>query len=213
MAPSGTEDSDGSEEERPEPGTIDILQRMADGDVQAINALYERYEARILAAVTSKAGAHLRARVEPVDLKQEVVRRSLARIRDFRPEDLAKLRWWFQRLAEEVVADEARRWAAGKRGAHGEVSMNDDRGLLDPTGSDPTPSKIVGKDEFMQKVGLCLAEMPEHYREILDMRVNRQLPFRRIAEQLGISEENAQMRESRAIAKLRECMRRRGETF
>lgn len=190
--------------------TLDILERMAAGDPQAIDALYRRYEGRILADISRKAGPAVLARIEKEDLRQEVVARSLKRVREYKPADLARLRWWFQKLAEDIIVEEARKWKAGKRSAHGEVSMHNDERPVEVRGADPTPSRVLSREETNAIIARCIAELPEQDRQMIDLRVRQGLPFKVIGEMLGIAEEAASMRESRARQRLKKLLAEEG---
>lgn len=192
--------------------TVRRLAALSRGEIDAADRLYQHVEARILRAVTAKMGPHLMARIDPQDLKQEVLRRSLARVREFGPDQRNQLWAWFHRLAEEVVIDEARRWDARKRDARREVRLDQDSGCREIIRRGGTVWRKVSRKESSAKIEEAMQQLPPKDREVLEIQIQSRVRMsgEELARALGCTPQAASMRASRAAARLRELLCARG---
>ncbi len=189
------------------PNTHDILARIQAGDRNAINELYARYEARILAWVRAEMGSQLAASVQAEDLKQEVMLRSLGQVE--RIIDVPHLRWLFARLAKQVAIDAARKRGTDKRNPEKEVAI-DIEGGIEPEQRGTRPSVPAQQAELMLVYADCLHAMSEDHRKVLYLRHQAGMAYKDVAMELERSEEAAVMLLGRAEVKLKECLRKKG---
>lgn len=192
--------------------TVRRLDALARGELAAADLLYRHVEKRILAAVTAEMGRELMARISPEDLKQEVLRRSLPRIREFGPHQRNELWAWFHTLAKAVVIDEARKIHARKRAVQREVRMNQGEVQIDVAAGGTTVSRRATRSELSAKIEAAILRLSPDDREVLDMQFRRRIRMTAndIARELGCTPEAASMRASRAAARLREILREQG---
>ena len=194
--------------DEPEPhNTRDILARIQAGDRNAINELYARYEARILAWVRAEMGSQLAASVQAEDLRQEVMLRSLGQVE--RITDVPHLRWLFARLAKQVAIDAARKRGTDKRNPEKEVAI-DIEGGIEPEQRGTRPSVPAQQAELMLVYADCLHAMSEDHRKVLYLRHQAGMAYKDVAMELERSEEAAVMLLGRAEVKLKECLRKKG---
>lgn len=187
--------------------TNDILGRARQGDRDALNSLYLRYEARILAWVRSQMGPLLGRSLQDSDLMQEVMRRSLSQIAVVK--DAAHLRRLFMLLAEQVAIDEHRRLTADKRDKGREADLDGDA-RFDPPARDTRPSQKVQQKEYEGIYAECLHRLSESHRRVLQLRHLAGLSFRDIGAEMGRSEGAAAMLLGRAEKELRALLVARG---
>ena len=70
---------------------------------------------------------------------------------------------------------------------------------------DETDGPVIGK-ETLKKLDSALAALPEKMRELLEMRVFREMPYREICRETGMSEVNVRVHVSKARKLLRNYM-------
>lgn len=185
--------------------TYHILGRMEQGDRRALDDLFRHFGEFVLGVLYAKMGAALRAKTTPEDLRQEVFRRALPKVSEFRAGEQQRLRGFLVLLCEEVVTDESRRWHARKRSDHGEVAMDAGERPMDLAGTDTTPSVIARKHEFRQRLDRCMAALSPRHRRVLELRIGRKMPLKNVAIEMNISEDAVSELERRAREKLKQC--------
>ena len=195
------------EDEPDQPDTQSLLDRVRAGDPEALNLLYARYGKRILAYVCSELGGHEIRGISAEDLKQQVMLRSLDKVKDIK--SVPHLRWLFSRLAKQVVIDEWRKETADKRDRRKKVYLDDEDGP-DPVAIDARPSGRVQEAEVHRIYLDCLQTLSEDHRRVLQLRHLIALPFKDVAAEMQRSEEAAAMLLGRAEKQLRDCMRGKG---
>jgi RNA polymerase sigma-70 factor (ECF subfamily) len=73
-------------------------------------------------------------------------------------------------------------------------------------GSATSPSAAAHKADTAAALDTALAQLPDHHRAAVQLRVWNRLSFRKVGERLGISEDAARMLYGRAIVRLRDIM-------
>ena len=122
------------------------------------------------------------------DLAQQVFADAAAALPDFGPNAPSPLAWLYT-VAHRRFVDEARRRA--------HVELED------------TPAPDYG-DELRGVIVTAFGRLPDEQRTVLAMKLLRGARFKEIAAMLGISEGATNMRFLRALAALREELRREG---
>jgi RNA polymerase sigma factor (sigma-70 family) len=189
-----------------------IFDRHHAGDIRARDDFFIRYSAKLLPIVKSEMSDRLQGWIEPPDLVQEVLQRAY---REFDPFELGNpehVMARFRILVKQVVIDHARRMDARKRNPRGEVHIDAAERQIQLDGSDPTPSRVVARNEFKEKLVRCLAKISAEHRRVLEMRVQRRMTLEQVAAEFGRSVDAVGMLENRAKAALRACMEADGAT-
>jgi len=69
-----------------------------------------------------------------------------------------------------------------------------------------TPSLKVSRQEMENQLVEAMAQLPEHYRDVLRLRHSESLPFQEIADRLGRTVDSVQKIWVRALAQLRDLV-------
>ncbi len=197
-----------------ETSTEILIQRVGDGDLAALEALYDRYQTRVLAAVRIRLGAKLRQKVESWDIVQNVMMAALRKVESFDFRSEGAFLKYLNKLVENRIRDEADRWQAQKRDLNREVGLNVPRSpessiLLDiQAGSGvPTPSKIAAFHEDLEQLELAMDRLPEESRELLVAVKIEGRSLGELAEESDKSTDAVRMQVNRAMARLTESFR------
>jgi len=109
-----------------------------------------------------------------------------------------KLQAWLHRIVDNVCADIGSRRQRDAR-------LADHYGLYAETASPPADEDLRD-DHAVQTVRAAVAALPDTYREALVLRDVMDMEYADVAEQIGITEQNARARVSRARAALRKLV-------
>lgn len=176
-----------------EPALIQAAQR----DLAAFGPLYARYVDRIYTYLRTRTG---RARAEDAaDLTQQVFLRALDALPRYHVRAGISIAAWLFRIARNAATDWQRRegrtvgWEAVPEEQH-------------PAAPETADGELLRQDEIAQ-VHRLLATLDETTREAIVLRFSAQLTLGEIGAVLGISEEAARKRISRALHALKERYR------
>ncbi|MEO6595514.1 MAG: sigma-70 family RNA polymerase sigma factor [Planctomycetota bacterium] len=168
--------------------TYELLARYRTGDAAALQVLAERYYPRVEAIVRARLGAALLSRETVADVVQDVFVRIVESAHRF--EQRGNARWidYVARMAQNEIANHARRESAQKRGgalARLLRSQGDSISLLDVADDATSVGSKVARAEQHAILLLCLGELAEPYREVILLRDYAGGDWRTVAEQMG----------------------------
>ena len=196
--------------------TATLLLHIQQGDDQAIDRLYRRYQDRVLTAVRYRLGRKLRQKIESADVVQEVLLGALKKVESFEFRTEGAFLHYLNRLVENRIRDEARHWDAGKREIGKEhplvAKRSDADGNLLTLEDDhcPTPSSIVSAKEDYARLELAMDQLgtlnPE-YRELIVAAKLEGMTYAEIAAELGKSRDAVRMQLNRAMMELTKFFR------
>lgn len=170
------------------------LIQAAQRDPAAFGPLYARYVDRIYTYLCMRTG---RARADDAaDLTQQVFVRALDALPRYRPRDGGSLAAWLFRIARNAATDWQRREG---RSVPWETVPEE----LHPLAPDTADEAALRHDEIAQ-VRRLLATLDDATREALILRFSAQLTLAEIGAVLGIGEEAARKRITRALRALKE---------
>ncbi|MEE8171009.1 MAG: RNA polymerase sigma factor [Phycisphaerae bacterium] len=195
-----------------------LLIQAVKGDEDAIRRLLVMYHPRLRARLVRQMDDTLRSRLEPEDILQQVYLEAFRAIGAFRylgPNSF--LRWLFTILDRKLI-DEHRALHADRRDVRREVraarpshNMTTYVDLLQRLKSNTsTASQLVRKDEAIGVMTACMASLPDHYRQVIQMRFIDGLPVAEVADRLGRSIGSIHMICHRALLQLREQVEKFG---
>jgi RNA polymerase sigma-70 factor (ECF subfamily) len=187
------------------------------GDQLALAKLLAAYHPVLAARVATRLDPSVRARLSPEDVLQEVylqVFRQVARFEQRGPQSF--LNWVLTILDHKLVdvhrsahceqRDVAREWPL-----QASARTNSYWSLLDQVYRDSTtPSRIVRQDEAVAALMASVAQLPEAYRCVIELRFLEGLPVAQVAHRLGKSEDAVVALTQRALKALREALDARG---
>lgn len=189
-----------------EVATIELVKRVRRGDALAREALFARYQGRVLAIVRVRLSARMRTRLESQDVLQDVLLEALRDLERFEMRDESSLIRWLAVLVEHRIGAHARAQLAVRR--DGNVRALDS-GDAERLGADaPAPSQVLSAEESRQRVQEALAHLPEPQRELVLLRDYAGVAWQEIADELGLdSADAARMLHARALVRLASVLR------
>ncbi|MDP6443731.1 MAG: sigma-70 family RNA polymerase sigma factor [Pirellulaceae bacterium] len=192
-----------------------LVERVQAGDVDSFSEYMSVVQRPLLAFTHRRMSDSLRARIEAEDVVQEALAEA---VRTFGDVDLREREpfHWLCQLCERRTVDAHRRYfAAQKRSASRETSLeshSDDSGgwsdLL--AASITTPSAVFSRNAREAKLADSLASLPDDQQEGLRLRYVENLPTKQIAERLGKTDAAVRVMLTRSLKKLQKMLSRDG---
>ena len=191
--------------------TATLLLHIQQGDTQAIDQLYRRYQDRVLTAVRYRLGRKLRQKVESADIVQNVLMDALKKVESFDFRTEGAFLHYLNRLVENRIRDEARHWDAGKREMGKEQHLGGQRSSTEKNPLDlqdrglPTPSSIVGAREDYAQLEVAMDRLGAINSEQRDLIVAVKiegLSYGEIGEESGKSRDAVRMQLNRGLTEL-----------
>jgi len=171
---------------------IELLPRLAAGDLDAFDTLMRRYQ-RLVYTV---AYGFVRHRESALDVTQNVFLKAFRHRETLR--DDSNLKAWLTR----ITYHESLNWRRSDR-RHRDGRRDLDQLAVEPTAGSATDEEVLGRERHAI-LDRALLELHPRYRLALTLRYRRGEPIRSIAECLSCSEGAAKTLLSRALAQLRE---------
>jgi len=191
----------------PELPDAELVRRAQGGELDAFEALTNRYEQRVY----SLALRMLRHEQDAEDVTQQALLSALENLRGFRGE--ASFATWLLRIATHAALKLIR-----KRKGLDTVSLEEATEPGDDYDSIPhpeyiadwrqSPERLVHKNEIRRLLDQALAKLDEKHRLVFLLRDVEGLSVKETAEALGLSEANTKVRLLRARLQLREELTR-----
>jgi len=192
------------EDRIPDPTDEDLALLAQGGDEAAFQALFERHAPALERRVRRRLPPLLRRKVDEADVVQMTylaVHRGLAR---FEPRGPGSFRAWLDQVFEFQVLYVVRQFAgAAKRGLDREETGSFHQRAPAAHGREPSPSSVAVGRELREQVDAALAELPEHYREVIRL-VQEGLTLAEVGERLGRTTAATAKLYGRALTKLAE---------
>jgi RNA polymerase sigma-70 factor, ECF subfamily len=191
--------------------TEDLMRRAHAGERSAVNALFASHRARLRRMVALRMDPRLAARVDASDVVQEALADASRQLTDYLRKQPLPFYPWLRQIAWNRLIDLHRRHLqAQKRQATREQRWEmrlPDQSSLQLAGkliaSGTSPSRGVIRQEMRARVHSALARLPQRDREVLVLRYLEQLSIPEIAAVVGITEGAVNMRQVRALDRLR----------
>lgn len=185
--------------------TFRLVSRIQSGDHDAFSLLFEKYSRRLLLILKYKSGDQLTQRISFQDLMQETFLRAYRDFDGFEYRGPGSFLHWLSKIADHVIADQARYQTRKKRRA---VDLLGFRSASNPNGPEPTisltPSRIYQGMEGLKKLTEALDSLPENYKQVLVLSKVHGCLTEEIAKHLGIPNQKAALLLHRALKRFRE---------
>lgn len=178
-----------------------LLQRASEGDAVAMDRLLERYLPDLERYVRRHAGPLFGPRESAADLVQSACREVLQHAERFRYDGEERFRRWLFATALRKIP---RSPSIPSRGAPrhppraaqpANSSRSEERSLA-------TPSGDAAMREEIERIGRIFASLPDRYREVIALAQIENLPSSEVGRRMGLTDANARMLLSRALARL-----------
>lgn len=192
--------------------TLTLVTRAKSGDNEALNLLLGHYLDRILRMVRMRIGSKMRARLDSMDVVQEVMSRAIKGFENFEVKHEAAFLHWIRKLVQNEIINLANHHNAQKRNINNEVSKNqefqENRSVISQIPADSIwhPSKQLRLKNEIIELESAMDQLKEDQKEIIIMKQYEGLTYREISGEIGISEDAARMKYGRAMDKLTDIL-------
>ena len=177
-----------------ETSTAQLVQLAKAGDREAFDRLVALFRPRLEAAVATRIGPGLRAKLEVEDVVQETILRALRSIESFEWRGDESFLRWLAGIAEHILRDQADRERLRRA-----VALESD-----VAGEGTSPSVAARREERFSRLEQAIEVLPPEYREVILLARVEGLPVQKIAERLGMTPNAVSQRLWRALRKLRD---------
>ena len=179
----------------------ELIRRLVDGDVSAVEVLYDRY-AQILFPLALRI---LRDRAEAEDLVHDAFVALTERAHQY-VQERGTVAAWLITLVRNLTIDRTRR--RDRRGALAREVVS-----FEPIEPVPSPEALASDRSTQGKVSRALASLPDVQRGTLMLAFFEGLTYPEIAERESVPIGTVKSRAARAIASLRTALAREGFDF
>ena len=195
--------------------TLELLTRANDGDKAALNRVLGRYWERVRRIVRSRVGKRVRRVAESSDIMQETLMVAVTNWEKYEIPDEASLVRLLVRIAEHKITDYADKASSQKNNVDIEVpidpgSSDDGRPAPEPQKQETSVLDRTIRHERQEMVDECLSDLPEPYRQLIELRCYQHLSWAEVGEQTGKTENAARMAFAKAKVALIRMIRERG---
>jgi RNA polymerase sigma-70 factor (ECF subfamily) len=193
--------------------TCSLLERIGQGDRQALEMLLTRCQPELRAFVEIRLDPRLATRLDPSDVVQEAQMEVVRRMDDFLRRRPMPFHLWVRRTAYERLLDLRRHHRRARRSVEREAALPDRSSLLlarSLLAGGLSPSQQLEAQELAERVARAVDQLAEADREILLMRHGEGLPFEEIACLVGIEPAAARKRFGRALIRLQTALSAQG---
>ena len=184
-----------------------LLRDWRSGLDEALGELLISCERYLLLLANQQLESELQAKGGASDLVQETFLEAQRDLRGFRGTTEAELLAWLQKILTNNVANFRRRYRwVSKRRAGREKSLDSSAGahwLREKIVSDSTsPSGRAARLEEAEMLNRALEQLPDDYRQVVQLRHQEQLSFKEIGQRMNRSPDAARMLWGRAFERL-----------
>jgi RNA polymerase sigma-70 factor (ECF subfamily) len=192
--------------------TLLLLERVRQGDSDAVNGLLDRHRAAIRRLIDQRMDKLVQRRVDASDIVQDVLVEANRRLGDYLQNPTMPFRLWLRHMARDRLIDAHRRHrVASTRSVDREVPLvtadDGDRSGTDMAGQiadrELTPAAAATWHELERRFASAVEELDEQDRQIVLLRHFEHLSTAEAADVLGLTKPAAGMRYLRAMRRLR----------
>jgi len=194
--------------------TCVLLEKLDQGDRQALDQLLARHRPGLRSFVAARLGPDLQARLDASDIVQEAQLEIARRLQDFLRLRPMPFHVWVRKTAYErllnAYRDHRRR---ARRSVLREAPWPERSSLLVARpflGSASSPSRQFQAREIAERVAHAVTELAQSDREILLMRHAEELPYDEIGCLMDIEPAAARKRYGRALIRLQRILTKHG---
>jgi len=180
---------------RDEP-TRNLVLRTSEGDEEAFEELFRRYEPLVRWLVRARLNVTERRRMDSSDLLQTCFLKVYRAISDGRYSEQGRFRAWLIRAVENKVRDALRHESAARRDVNRVVLMGGDAQSY--PSSEPTPTEKVGGSEQILRFQQAMERLPGDLRDIVLLRDFERLSWPETAARAKCADSTARERHKRA---------------
>jgi RNA polymerase sigma-70 factor (ECF subfamily) len=170
-----------------------LVKWMRDGDTAAFEELFVRYETRLVAYATRYLGS--------VDLAKDVCQEVFVKLINKPPRVLIcdSIGPWLFRVTRNLAIDKRRRR---------KFEIHEQDTDMPEARDDGDPLSALRERNDMEVIRSLVQELPKDLRDVVELRIDGDVPFKDIARILSIPQGTALWRMHRAVEVLRQMWRR-----
>lgn len=202
-------------EDLPGDDTGELVQKAQEGDIDALNELFQRYHATMVEVARRKLGPRLRLKEDPDDLAQTTFREATRDFGQYRYQGEGSLLRWLIQILQNKIRDKAEFYGAGKRDVSRERAMDspsdqdEEKGPTDLSSPDLTVTQAVTREENFELLREGLVDLSSEHRKAITLVFFEGLSLRQAGERMGGRTEDAvRMLLRRAESKLGERLQK-----
>lgn len=198
------------------PDEIESLCRQAssqtEAEQEAITRLLCHFHQRLLGFTIRKVGVDWQGKIDPEDVLQEAYVSAFTGISSFTYQGEDSFYYWVTRIVEHRFLDQVRALRRKKRDASREIPTDSVRAsrhdaMLDRIMPDfMTASRIMRRQDAVAAMLLCMAKLPDDYRQAIQRLYLDEEPIKQVASDMGKTEDALRRLAGRAIERLSACM-------
>lgn len=198
----------------------ECLAKARQGDVAARDRLFAACRSYVGLIARATLERRLQSKVDASDLVQQTMMDAHRDFNQFAGQTEQEWLAWLRKILTHNTGDAYRHYAATKRQAQREMSLQGGPGSasqsgetiigFDPAAPSETPSQIILHQERELAVAEAISQLSEDYQEVVFLRNVQRLPFDEVAARMNRSRPAVQMLWMRALQRLREIL---GESF
>lgn len=175
-----------------------LIQRYVSGDEKALEALVNKHNQRLSSFIYSKVGN----RSITEDIFQDTFIKVIKTLRRGTYNEEGKFLPWIMRIAHNLIIDHFRK-SSRMPMFEGADSYN----IFSLMGDDKLDAeRQIIKDQIDSDLGVLIEELPLDQKEVLVMRIYRDMSFKEISENTGVSINTALGRMRYALINLRKII-------
>ncbi len=188
----------------------DLIRRAREGDQQAVGALMEKWRGYLMLVANEDLDRELQGKIASSDVVQQSMLDAAANLEQFRGESENEFRAWLRQILCNDLRDVRRKnKRSARRRADREQSVDDSQGRTVLYDNQTTPGTNALLREQAAALHDAMREMPEHYRQVIQLRNWEGHSFDKIGAQVGVSADAARKLWYRAIIHLQQIMHRK----
>ncbi|MEX0288705.1 MAG: RNA polymerase sigma factor [Flavobacteriaceae bacterium] len=176
----------------------ELVRDYISGDERALEVLINKHNQRITSFIYSK----VLDRDITEDIFQDTFIKVINTLKKGSYSEEGKFLPWVMRIAHNLIIDHFR-----KNKRMPKFEGNDDFNIFSVIGDDKlNAEKQIIKDQIDSDLGLLIEELPDDQREVLIMRIYKDMSFKEISENTGVSINTALGRMRYALINLRKII-------
>lgn len=181
----------------------ELVARGRTGDADAIAQLALKYRNYLLLIANQDLDPIIQAKIGASDVVQQTMIRAQEKFEQFRGNTENEFLYWLKTSLVNDLRDQRRHYRTRKRSAEAEVGQLDrsavQRGVSDPQ---LTPGAHAMKQERVNALANELSDLPDDYRQVIELRNFQQLDFKAIGSRMNRTADAACKLWARAIETL-----------
>jgi len=186
------------------------LRQARGGCSEAIGELLQGCRRYLLLAASRDLASSLRPKEGASDLVQRTFVVAHRDFQAFRGTTLAELLAWLNRILERQLSTQIRHYkVASKRNINREVAFDgrDDGNCQGLSCEQPRPDAFAAFQDEQRRVHQAIEQLPEEYRQVLQLRTWQRLSFLEIGQRMGRTPAAVQKLWARAVERLQSVIK------